>query len=149
MVRSRAIESDERWPLLVAALEQLRLAKRHSVRIVDADCGAGALLIHAAQCARALGFTAIEGRGIDGVPALIGRAKSSAAGLHDRAIGLSFETADLSSALVQEQEFPADIVIWHGRAEAGDAAAMAVAAAGRTVISDRRDPAQSGQKSAR
>jgi hypothetical protein len=104
-----------------------------SVRIVDADCGAGTLLIRAARHARTLGFTAIEGRGIDGVPALIGRARSAAARLDDPAIGLCFDMADLRRALDEEAEFPADILLCdnrHGRADL----ALAIAAAGRVVI---------------
>lgn len=112
---TRRAESDGRWPAIVEALTSLRDTDRHSVRIVDADCGAGALLIHAAEQARALGFTAIEGRGIDGAPVLVARARSSAARLHDAAIGLSFEAVDVLSALEEEAEFPADILLWSGR----------------------------------
>lgn len=129
---------DERWPDIVDALDQLRAAKRCSVRIIDADCGAGSLLLHAVRYARAIGFTAIEARGIDGVPMLIGRARAAAASASDRAIGVTFETADLMAALAEEQEFPADIVIWHGHAASIDQAMIerAVAAAGRLVITD-------------
>jgi hypothetical protein len=124
---------DDRWPAIADALARLRASKRRSVRIVDADCGAGTLLIRAARHARSLGFTAIEGRGIDGVPALIGRARSAAARLYDPAIGLCFDMADLGRALDEEAEFPADILLCdnrHGRADL----ALAIAAAGRVVI---------------
>ena len=52
--------------------------------------------------AKALGFTAIEGRGIDGSPAMIGRARVAAARLHEPAIGLTFEVADMIEALADE-----------------------------------------------
>ncbi|UYY59579.1 SAM-dependent methyltransferase [Sphingomonas sp. S2-65] len=103
---------DSRAAGIKQALEDLHEAGRHSVRIVDLDCGAGCLLIHAARYARALGFTAVEGRGIDGVPQLIGRARAAAARLHEPAIGLSFDVEDVGMALEHEAEFPADIVLW-------------------------------------
>jgi len=130
--------NDERWPVIAAAFLELREANRHSVRILDMDCGAGRLLLHAVRHARAIGFTAIEARGVGGVPALIGRARVAASYLVDPAIGITFETADLMTALAEELEFPADILIWHGRL-AGvdqDAVARAVAAAAKRVIAD-------------
>ena len=94
---SRTARNDPRWPAIGEALASLRDAKRRAVRIVDADCGAGAILIQALRHARALGFTAIEGRGIDSSPALIGRARAAAARLHDPAIGVAFDVAELSA----------------------------------------------------
>lgn len=132
-----APERDERWPAIVAELERLFEAHRRSVRIVDADCGDGALLLHALRHARALGFVAIEGHGIDGVPALVARARHAAARLHDPAIGVDFEMADLADALAQEAEVPADIVLWHGsedHLQADASVVRALAAAGRMVI---------------
>ena len=127
---------DRRWPALAAALAALRETRRCSVRIVDAECGAGTMLMCAARYARALGFTAIEAHGIDDAPALVARARAAAAQVGDPAIGLSFATGDVVGALASEAEFPADIVVWHG-CGAGDAAvARAVAAAGRTLIAD-------------
>lgn len=111
---SRAATHDPRWPPVAAALASLRETGRCAVRIVDADCGAGCLLLQAMRHARALGFTAIEGRGIDGSPALIGRARTAAARLHDPAIGIVFEVADMTAALREEHDLPADIVLWHG-----------------------------------
>lgn len=118
-------ERDGRWPAIADALAELREAGRYSVRIVDADCGAGALLIHAVWHARSLGFTAIEGRGIDGAPALIGRANAAAARERDPAIGLTFEVADLTQALEEEAELPADILLWSGRPAAFEPERMA------------------------
>lgn len=116
---SRAAHNDARWTDICGALSNLRERGRHSVRIVDADCACGTLLIEAVRHARALGFTAIEGRGIDGSPAMIGRARAAAARLNEPAIGLTFEVADMVEALASEADFPADIVLWHG-GRAGD-----------------------------
>jgi SAM-dependent methyltransferase len=127
---------DLRWPAVAAALHTLRAANRCSVRIVDAHCGAGTLLLCAARYARALGFTAIEARGIDDSPALIERALASAAAVQDMAIGLTFEAASLIDALDDESAFPADIVIWRGRAGYQAEERVAVACAGRTLIPD-------------
>ncbi|KQM63558.1 MULTISPECIES: hypothetical protein [unclassified Sphingomonas] len=133
----RAVRADPRWPQIVAALQALRDARRHAVRIVDADCACGTLLIEVARHARAMGFTAIEGRGIDGSPAMIGRARAAAARLHDPAIGLSFDMTDMRGALLQEAEAPADLLLWHGGRDA-DATGMAavLAAAATRLIAD-------------
>ncbi len=127
---------DARWPLLAAAIAGLRAARRRSVRIVDADCGAGTLLLCAVRYAQALGFTSIEARGIDKAPALVDRARHAAARISDPAIGISFETTDPTRALDEESDFPADIVLWHGPRGNDGIAARAVAAAGRTLIAD-------------
>lgn len=135
---SRAAQSDPRWPRIITALIELRDQHRHSVRIVDADCACGTLLIEVARYARVLGFTAIEGRGIDGAPTMIGRARAAAARLHEPAIGLTFELADMAQALAQEVDFPADIVLCHDRhGESGQAdVTKLLAAAGDLVIGD-------------
>ena len=134
---------DDRWPAVAAALAGLRTAKRCSVRIVDADCGAGTLLLCAVRHARALGFTAIEARGVDDVPKLVDKACKAAAVVHDPAIGITFETGDLVRALCEETEFPADIIVWHGcrACDAKNAGAITdmAACAGHTVISDPAD----------
>ncbi|MDF0486673.1 SAM-dependent methyltransferase [Sphingomonas sp. H39-1-10] len=137
---------DARWPAVLAALAELRHANRHSIRILDMDCGAGSVLLHAVRHARALGFTAIEARGVDGVPALIGRARAAAAALIDPAIGISFETADLMTALVAEHDFPADILLWHGHAAGIEQPVVvrAVAAAAHRIITDA--PARCGAR---
>lgn len=136
---SRTARSDPRWPQIVAALAGLREGDRRAVRIVDADCGCGSLLIEAARHARSLGFTGVEGRGIDGSPALIGRARAKAARLCDPGIGLDFELTDMKLALGQEAVCPADIVLCHD-SRADDQrpdVAAALAAAGDIVIGDR------------
>ena len=139
---SRAAHNDARWTDICAALAALCERVRHSVRIVDADCACGTLLIEAVRHAKALGFTAIEGRGIDGSPAMIGRARAAAARLHEPAIGLTFEVADMVEALAGEADFPADIVLWHG-GRAGDdrpGVRASLVNAGDLLIVDRDRP---------
>ncbi|WP_375398641.1 SAM-dependent methyltransferase [uncultured Sphingomonas sp.] len=134
----RAAAHDPRWPGVCTALAGLREQRRRAVRIVDADCGDGRLLLAAVRHARALGFTAIEGRGIDGSPALVGRARTTAARLADPAIGVTFDMADASVALTEEFDLPADIVLWHG-SRPGDlnaGIAAALSRAGDRVICD-------------
>lgn len=125
---------DTRWPAVVAVLEHLRHARRRSLRIIDAECGDGRLLFQTARYARALGFTAVEGRGIDADPEAIRTARMAAATFRDPAIGLSFETGDLLAALAEEAELPADILLWEGGAGARPQIADAVTAAARVVI---------------
>lgn len=129
---------DPRWPAVAAALAGLREKKRHAVRIVDLDCGAGCLLLQAVRYARVLGFTAIEGRGVDGAPSLIGRARSAAAREHDPAIGIVFELADVKAAIRDEYDAPADIVLWRGRHGGGGSTETleAIRRAGDLIISD-------------
>ena len=135
---SRVAQSDPRWPRIASALADLRERHRHSVRIVDADCACGTLLIEAARYARVLGFTAIEGHGIDGAPTMIGRACAAATRLHEPAIGLTFELADMVQALTREADFPADIVLSHDRHGKGNQPGIGglLAAAGDLVIGD-------------
>lgn len=133
---SRTAAHDERWSALAAALAGLRERERCSVRIVDADCGAGCLLLHALRHARALGFTAIEGRGIDGVPALIGRARAAASRLADPAIGIVFEHGDMVAALHDEEDFPADIVLCRVGQDSSPGVLDALRRAGKLVIGD-------------
>lgn len=136
-VKTRPRCRDERWPAVAAALSTLREARRSSVRIVDADCGAGTLLLCAVRYARMLGFTAIEARGIDAVAALVRRASASAAVVQDAAMGITFETGNLAAALEEESDFPADIVIWHGCAQPSAEDVRAVTCAGHRVIADQ------------
>ncbi len=136
---ARTAVHDARWPQIVAALTALRTAGRHAVRIVDAECGAGTLLLQAAHHARALGFTAIEARGIDRSPPSIGRARAAANRAADPAIGASFEVADLVVALQAEHDLPADIVLCHGVPvqDWHPDAVLALRQAGRVVIDDQ------------
>ncbi|RXZ29977.1 SAM-dependent methyltransferase [Sphingomonas desiccabilis] len=135
-VRRSAIQ-DPRWAAVTAHLAALREQGRHAIRIVDADCGAGALLLGALLYARALGFTAIEGRGIEVSPPLVGRARASAARLRNPAIGVTFEVGDVATALRDEAEVPADLLLWH-RYPAQDApdVRVALSRAAKVVIDD-------------
>jgi SAM-dependent methyltransferase len=130
--------ADPRWPQIVGALAALRADGRRALRIVDADCGAGIVLIDAVAHALSLGFTAIEGRGIDGSPAMIGRARSALQKRRHPAVGLSFEARDAIDALREETDFPADIVIWKRAGSDRHATRMteALKRAGRVVICD-------------
>ena len=134
LANSRTALHDPRWPTIAAALSKLRDRGRFAVRIVDADCGAGSLLLHAVHHARTLGFTAIEGRGIDGSPALIGRASAAAKRQRDPGIGVAFEMADVLVALSDEYDLPADIVLWNGACR--HSVDQALSRAGNMIIRD-------------
>lgn len=134
--QSRA-EKDRRWPAMLRKLKGLRKRGRHSVRIVDADCGAGELLLHAVRRARELGFVAIEGRGIDSDPQLIASARQAAAREADPAIGLVYEEADMTRAMREEAEFPADLLLCPASTEDARELAELAHAAGETVLWDR------------
>lgn len=131
-------EKDRRWPAMLRKLKGLRKRGRRSIRIVDADCGAGELLIHAVRRAREMGFVAIEGRGIDADPRLIASALRVAARQSDPAIGLVFEQGDPDKVLREEAEYPADLLL----CPAADTNARELAALARTaadtVVWDRK-----------
>ncbi|HEX8418756.1 MAG TPA: SAM-dependent methyltransferase [Sphingomonas sp.] len=142
---SRAGTHDPRWPAVTAALAELRDQGRFAVRIVDADCGTGCLLINAVHHARALGFTAIEGHGIDGSPALIGRARAAADRVRDLGVGVTFAIADLAGALAAEQDLLPDIVLWHdSRSDGPRPEALRALQAGAVVICDRTSQDRDG-----
>ena len=69
---------------------------------------------------------------------MIGRARAAAMRLHESAIGLTFELADMAQALAREADFPADIVLCHDRHGESDQSRIAglLAAAGDLVIGD-------------
>ncbi len=127
---------DDRWPAIADAITDLRDRGRCSIRIVDCDCGAGETLLCAARYARSLGFTAIEARGVDGAASLVARACSRAARVRDCAIGVTFERRDPVSALRDEADFPADIVLWHDARTRRRETLDAVAAAADIAIGD-------------
>jgi SAM-dependent methyltransferase len=144
---SRAATYDPRWPAVTAALAELREQGRFAIRIVDADCGTGCLLINAVHHARALGFTAIEGHGIDGSPALIGRARAAAYRVRDLGVGVTFEMADMAGALEAERDLLPDIVLWHDPRpdDDGPEALRALRAGGAVVICDRTPQDRDGR----
>lgn len=126
---AKAVRHDPRWPQVESVLAALSASGRRAVRIVDAECGTGALLLEALKQARRLGFTAIEGYGIDRSPSLIGRARAAATRCADPAIGADFAVADIVTALRAEQDLPADILLCHDTARV-------LRNAGRIVIDD-------------
>lgn len=131
-------EKDRRWPAMLRKLKGLRKLGRRAVRIVDADCGAGELLIHAVRRAREMGFLAIEGRGIDADPRLIASACRAAARQSDPAIGLVFEQGDPEKVMREEAEYPADLLLCPASdTDARERAALARNAAD-TVLWDRK-----------
>ncbi|WP_162875594.1 methyltransferase domain-containing protein [Sphingomonas crusticola] len=95
------------------ALIALRKAGRQALRVLDVGCEDGGWLIETVLHAPMLGFVAIEGRGFDTVAAMVERARSTAAGIHDPRIGLSFDVADVAAALADEDDHGADIVLCH------------------------------------
>jgi hypothetical protein len=127
---------DDRWPAIVDAITGLRDRGRCSIRIVDCDCGAGDTLLCAARYARSLGFTAVEARGVDGAASLVARACSRAARVLDSAIGVTFELRDPVTALRDEADFPADIVLWRSARTKRQEVLEAVSAAADIAIGD-------------
>jgi len=99
------------WARLDAMLVRLWTEGRRAIRILDAGCGPGTWLLRLAVRARDLGFTAIEGRGVDCAPAMIGLARSRRRLALDPHIGLRFDVADLLDALDEEEEGSCDIVL--------------------------------------
>ncbi len=132
-------EKDRRWPAMLRKLKGLRKLGRRSIRIVDADCGAGDLLIHAARRARELGFVAIEGRGVDADPRLIADAQITAARQSDPAIGLVFEQGDRDNAMREECDFPADLLLCSAPRNEARAVVKLARTAGNTVLCDVRE----------
>lgn len=108
-------EQDRRWPMILRKLAGLRRRNRRSLRILDVHCGTGDLLLAAAQRARAMGFCAIEARGIDVDPAKIAQARRTSVTIADSALGVDFTMGDAAEALREEAEFPADIVLHAGQ----------------------------------
>jgi hypothetical protein len=131
-----ATPTDDRWPAIAAAIAHLRERGRRSIRIVDCDCGAGETLLCAARYARSLGFTAVEARGVDGAAVLVARACSRASRVRDSAIGVTFERRDPVSALRDEADFPADIVLWRSASAKRQDIMDAVAEAADIAIGD-------------
>lgn len=132
-------EKDRRWPAMLRRLKGLRKRGRRSIRIVDADCGAGDLLIHAARRARELGFVAIEGRGVDTDPRFVAQAQRTAAWQADPAIGLVFELGHQCEAMREETDFPADLLLCSATGDDAREIADLARMAGDTVLCDRRE----------
>jgi SAM-dependent methyltransferase len=134
----RRADTDRRWPSIVRCIAELRENGRRAIRIVDVHCGAGTVLIAAARRARALGFVAIEARGVDSDPRLIGRASAAARGIADPAMGFSITVGDAERTLIEEAVFRADIVLYSATGTSTD---MLARAAGDVVLRAVERPA--------
>ena len=130
----RRAEQDRRWPAMLRKLKGLRKRGRRSIRIVDARCGNGDLLMLAVRRARELGFLAIEGRGVDADPDRIAAARRRLAHETDPAIGLVFEQGEMDRALEEEADFPVDLLLCAGRADEQRRLARLARMAGDTVL---------------
>ena len=102
------------WARIDAALLDLQAHRRHAVRILDLGCADGRWLIRTADRARELGFTAIEGRGVDHDPGAIAVAAAAARAHQDPAIGLTFEVGSFGEVLEEERDTACDIVLCLG-----------------------------------
>lgn len=138
--------SDRRWPAVRRRIKALRERGRRSIRIVDAGCGAGELLIAAARYARTLGFVAIEGRGIDDDPRRIAHARQAATGQDDPAIGLVFERREVGSVLREECEFPVDLLLCPTPGARKRALADLAQAAAGVTLWEPHDTAEAGRR---
>lgn len=101
----------EVWARIDAALIDLRAQGRHAIRVLDLGCGPGTWLLRTAARARDLGFTAIEGRGIDISPAMIALAREAAMDMPDPQIGLAFDVGDILETLEQEGQHACDLAL--------------------------------------
>lgn len=99
------------WSRIDAALIELHAQGRHAIRVLDLGCGPGTWLLRVAIRARDLGFTAIEGRGVDLSPEMIALARQSAAALSDPRIGLSFDTGEILEVLEDEGRHACDLAL--------------------------------------
>jgi SAM-dependent methyltransferase len=102
------------WARLDAMLVRLWTGGRRAIRILDLGCGAGSWLLRLAVRARDLGFSAIDGLGVDISPAMIDIARSHLRYAFDPHIGLRFEVADMLESMDAEDEGSFDIVICLG-----------------------------------
>lgn len=101
----------ELWQRIDKALIELRAQGRHAIRILDFGCGPGTWLLRTVARARALGFTAIEGHGIDLSPAMIALARQAAMAVTDPRIGLTFAVGDILETLEREGRHACDLAL--------------------------------------
>jgi len=97
------------WARLDAMLVRLWTEGRRAIRILDAGCGPGTWLLRLAVRARDLGFTAIEGRGVDCAPAMIGLARSRRRLALDRISACASTWAICSMRLTRRSKAPSTL----------------------------------------
>ena len=132
-----AFADREIWGRLDAELVRLRTTGRYAVRILDAGCGPGTWLLRLATRARDLGFTAIDGRGFDISGEMIALADKAKLAFADPHIGISFDVADIASALDDEDDGSYDLVLClYGVLNHLDPEARAIAAAALTRVTE-------------
>ncbi len=137
----RAAMQDLRWPMVAARLESLREEGRRSIRIVDAACGSASLLLLAVRRARALGFVAIEARGVDLDGACLAQARRVAATIEDPAVDLRFYVGTAEAAMRDELAFPADILLYAAAPHERSALVWLARRAGRLALGGPRSGA--------
>lgn len=138
----RAAMQDLRWPIVAARLQEMREEGRRSIRIVDAACGTASLLLLAIRTARALGFVAIEARGVDRDGVLLAQARRVAASIDDPAIDLRFYVGTAAAAMRDEIAFPADILLYAADPHELSALMWLARRAGRLALAGPRSGAE-------
>ncbi|WP_294331839.1 SAM-dependent methyltransferase [uncultured Sphingomonas sp.] len=138
----RVAMQDLRWPMVAARLEAMREEGRRSIRIVDAACGDASLLLLAVRTARALGFVAIEARGVDLDGALLAQARRVAATIRDAAIDLRFYVGTADAAMRDELAFPADILLYAAAPQERASLVWLARKAGRLALAGLRPGAR-------
>jgi hypothetical protein len=96
---------------IASALGDLRRDGRHSIRILDLECGEGERLLCTAACARELGFVAIEGVGVDLSIGRIRHARREAKAHVHPSTTLDFQVEEAMAALAIEQDGAVDLVL--------------------------------------
>jgi SAM-dependent methyltransferase len=133
---ARSYTDQALWRRLDAMLVRMWTGGRRAIRILDLGCGTGSWLLRLAVRARDLGFSAIDGLGVDISPAMIDIARSRLRYAFDPHIGLRFDVADMLDAIGEEDEGSFDIVICLGVLNHLTADQRARAAAGIERVCD-------------
>lgn len=106
-----AFADREVWQRIEAALVELRLQGRRTIRILDLGCGPGTWTLRTALRARALGFEAVEARGVDLSAGLIALAHDSAGAARGPGLAIDFAVEDLEAALALEAVRSCDLIL--------------------------------------